>query len=507
MPTLSEAASKQLLAQFGVVVLDERTAPDVEGAVAAAATLGFPVVVKLCGDAIAHKTERGLVRLGLGGEAAVRAAATELLAAARPEDGPVELLIAPMVHGARELIAGLVRDPQFGPCVMFGVGGVLAEALGDVAFRSVPLDAFDADEILDDLATQKLLGPFRGEPAVDRAAVAATLTGLSRLAQERPDVASVDLNPLIVVEGKPVAVDALVELTDGPAPERPAPRARPDDEGFRALFEPRGVIVAGASTHPAKFGFVALHNILTSGYGGRVGATNLEATPVLGVETARTVDELPDGPWDLVFVCTPAGANAELLRACARRGVRAAFLTERGLRRGGGRRRARPTRARRAGRRARHLVGGPERSRRRLDPGAVVRGDRGAVSTRRPDRDREPVRQFRLLVRELGGADGSGCQPGGFRGERGGRLGRRLPRLVCRRPRDRGQLGVRRRRRRRPGALRPARGRCPAQTRRTREGWHDRERPTRWPRVTRAVSRPTIASSTACVARPASPAP
>ncbi len=330
MPTLSEAASKQLLAQFGVVVLDERTAPDVEGAVAAAATLGFPVVVKLCGDSIAHKTERGLVRLGLAGEAAVRAAATELLAAARPEDGPVELLVAPMVHGSRELIAGLVRDPQFGPCVMFGIGGVLAEALGDVAFRSVPLDALDADEILDDLATQKLLGPFRGEPAVDRAAMAATLTGLSRLAQERPDVASVDLNPLIVVEGKPVAVDALVELTDGPAPSRPAPRARPDDEGFRALFEPRGVIVAGASTHPAKFGFVALHNILTSGYRGRVGATNLEATPVLGVETARTVDELPDGPWDLVFVCTPAGANAELLRACARRGVRAAFLTSAG---------------------------------------------------------------------------------------------------------------------------------------------------------------------------------
>jgi acetyltransferase len=99
---------------------------------------------------------------------------------------------------------------------------------------------------------------------------------------------------------------------------------------MRALFAPRGVIVAGASTHPGKFGFVALHNILTSGYGGAVGATNLEATPVLGVECARTIDELPDGPWDLVFVCTPAGANAELLRACARRGVRAAFLTSAG---------------------------------------------------------------------------------------------------------------------------------------------------------------------------------
>ena len=330
VPTLSEAASKALLAQYGVPVLDERTAADAEGAAAAADALGYPVVVKLCGDAIAHKTERGLVRLSVADANAVRLAAKELLAEARPEDGPVELLVAPMVRGSRELIAGLVRDPQFGACVMFGVGGVLAEALGDVAFRLVPLTALDAEDLLDDLATQKLLGAFRGEPAIDRAAVAATLVGLSRLAEERPDVVSVDLNPLIVVDGKPVAVDALVELADATPPARTKPRPAPTDAGFRALFEPRGVIVAGASTHPGKFGFVALHNILSSGYRGRVGATNLEATPVLGIETTRTVDELPDGPWDLVFVCTPAGANAELLRSCARRGVRAAFLTSAG---------------------------------------------------------------------------------------------------------------------------------------------------------------------------------
>ncbi|MDQ1382340.1 MAG: hypothetical protein QOJ71_3059 [Actinomycetota bacterium] len=338
MPTLSEAASKQLLAGYGVPILEERTAGDAPGATAAAEALGYPVVLKLCGDTIAHKTERGLVRLELADAAAVGAAAAELLAAARPDDGRVELLVAPMVRGARELIAGLVRDPQFGPCVMFGVGGVLAEALGDVAFRLVPLSERDAEDLLDDLATQKLLEQFRGEPAIDRAAVVATLVGLSRLAEERPDVAAVDLNPLIVVDGKPVAVDALVELDASAvagtaslsSSSGAAPRRRPTDASFRALFEPRGVIVAGASTHPGKFGFVALHNILSSGYRGRIAATNLEATPVLGVESFRTVDELPDGPWDLVFVCTPASANAELLRACARRGVRAAFLTSAG---------------------------------------------------------------------------------------------------------------------------------------------------------------------------------
>src|SRR5690242_13873158 len=90
------------------------------------------------------------------------------------------------------------------------------------------------------------------------------------------------------------------------------------------------MVVAGASTHPGKFGFVALHNSLAHGYAGAVGATNLEGAPVLGVDTVATIEDLPDGPWDLVFVCTPASANTELLRTCAKRGVRAAFLTSAG---------------------------------------------------------------------------------------------------------------------------------------------------------------------------------
>jgi acyl-CoA synthetase (NDP forming) len=99
---------------------------------------------------------------------------------------------------------------------------------------------------------------------------------------------------------------------------------------FDALFDPRGVLVAGASSHPGKFGFVALHNILASGYRGKVFATNLEGGEILGVPVARSVDELPDGAIDLVFVCTPPPANASLLEACARKGVRAAFLTTAG---------------------------------------------------------------------------------------------------------------------------------------------------------------------------------
>jgi acetate---CoA ligase (ADP-forming) subunit beta len=210
--TLSEAASKAFLAPYGFPLLSERIASDPDSAVAAASELGFPVVAKLCGDAIAHKTERGLVRLSLGDDAAVRQAAIELLAAATAADGDVAVLIAPMVRGSREFIAGLSIDPQFGPTVMVGVGGVLAEAVGDVAIRLVPLDRVDAEDMIDDLATQALLGAFRGEPAVDRSALCDVIVALSALSTDRPEVVSVDLNPLVIVDGRPIAVDALVEV-------------------------------------------------------------------------------------------------------------------------------------------------------------------------------------------------------------------------------------------------------------------------------------------------------
>jgi succinyl-CoA synthetase beta subunit len=212
MPTLSEAESKRVLAQAGVPVLDERVVDDADAAAAAADALGYPVVAKLCGDAIAHKTERGLVRLRLGDADAVRAAATELLAAARPDDGDVGVLVAPMVSGNRELIAGLHRDEQFGMTVMLGVGGILAEAVKDVTFRLVPIERIDAEEMIDDLRTQALFGPFRGEAAVDRSRLVDVLLGLSAAAVADRSIVSADVNPLIVTaDGAPVAVDALVE--------------------------------------------------------------------------------------------------------------------------------------------------------------------------------------------------------------------------------------------------------------------------------------------------------
>ena len=212
MPTLSEHESKRLLAEAGIPVPEERLADSPEQARDAAEALGYPVALKLCGRGIAHKTERDLVRLGLLDEDDVRHHAEDLLDRRRPEEGEALLLVQRMVSGRRELIAGMLRDPQFGPCVMLGLGGIFAEALGDAAFAVAPLGPHDAADLIDALRNRALLGAFRGEPPVDRTALVKILEALGRIGAARADVRSIDLNPLIVHGARPVVVDALVEL-------------------------------------------------------------------------------------------------------------------------------------------------------------------------------------------------------------------------------------------------------------------------------------------------------
>ena len=213
---LTEAESKEILGRFGVPVVREKVSATPEEAVAAAHGFGFPVVLKGLGAKLTHKTERGLVRLNLRDEGEVRKAALETAAAAGEDlEG---YLIQPMLSGRREFVAGLFRDAQFGPVVMFGLGGIFTEALNDVVFRVAPVDEREAEAMIDELRSRKLLGPFRGEQAAQKAGIIRTLTGLSRIGLELPDVTEADINPLLVApDGQATAVDALMILGERPA--------------------------------------------------------------------------------------------------------------------------------------------------------------------------------------------------------------------------------------------------------------------------------------------------
>ncbi len=330
--TLSEYDSKRILAEHGARFAREVVANSPQDAASAAVELGFPVVVKLVGERLAHKSERGLVRLGLSSADDVRRAATDLLALRRADDGDVAILVAEQVAGNRELLVGMVRDPMFGPVVVVGIGGVSAEAFNDVQMRVAPLGRHDLDDMLDNLDTASLFGEFRGQASLRRDVLWSTVNAVAQTALSRSDVASIDINPLIVTAtGEPIAVDALVEIDAAAAStQKAAAFPRHDDAGFSALFDPRGVVVLGASTHPGKFGFVSLHNLLASGYRGQIAATNLSRENVLGIQTVAAVEELPSGAFDLAFFCTPAGVNEQLLQQCAARGIRAAFVTSAG---------------------------------------------------------------------------------------------------------------------------------------------------------------------------------
>ncbi len=206
---LSEYESKQVIAAAGVPVTREILAHSRQEAIDQAAAIGFPVALKGSAPALTHKTEMDMVRLNLKDREDVARTYDELTGKGIDLDS---VLVQEMVKGQREFVIGLTRDPQFGPAVMFGLGGIFTEAMKDVSFRVAPLSEGDALEMIGEIRATKLLDAFRGEKAVDRDVLAQALVGIGNLGLMHDEIAEIDINPLVVKDGRPVAVDALVIL-------------------------------------------------------------------------------------------------------------------------------------------------------------------------------------------------------------------------------------------------------------------------------------------------------
>lgn len=214
---LSEYDSKRLLASYGVPITKEKLVTNATAAKMAADRLGYPVVLKGCAPDLLHKTEAGLVAVGLGSGRDVTQA-FKTLSGRAGADFNGGYLVQEMVKGDRELMIGMTRDEQFGPSVMFGLGGIFTEVLEDVSFRLAPLSVSDAREMMDEIRASRILDAVRGMARVDRAALARAIVGVGKAAAENPEIAEIDINPLIINGSKPVAVDGLVILkSDGGA--------------------------------------------------------------------------------------------------------------------------------------------------------------------------------------------------------------------------------------------------------------------------------------------------
>ncbi|MGH3034406.1 MAG: acetate--CoA ligase family protein, partial [Gaiellaceae bacterium] len=199
---LEPAEARRLLEAYGIPLVEERLADGAGEAAAAAGELGFPVAVKTSAAGV-HKTERGGVALDLPDEESVRAAAERIGGA---------VVVQPMVQAGIELLAGVAQDPVFGPLVAFGPGGVLAELIGEAGFRLAPLMDIDVEELVREGKTGRLVQGFRGAPPADFRALADLLSRLSRLGEELPEVAELDLNPVIALPHGCLAVDARVRV-------------------------------------------------------------------------------------------------------------------------------------------------------------------------------------------------------------------------------------------------------------------------------------------------------
>jgi acyl-CoA synthetase (NDP forming) len=212
---LSEVEAKQLLAQAGIPVIEARLAATRQEAVTLAKELGYPVALKVVSPQITHKSDVGGVKLGLGTAKEVRAAFNEILEAARRADPDATIdgvSVQQMAEPGIEVIVGMTTDAQFGPVLMFGLGGVLVEVLKDVAFRVVPITPRDAKQMVRDIQAFPLLQGYRGQEPADLKALERLLLKLSKFIEKQPDIAELDLNPVFAYPKGAVAVDARVVL-------------------------------------------------------------------------------------------------------------------------------------------------------------------------------------------------------------------------------------------------------------------------------------------------------
>jgi acyl-CoA synthetase (NDP forming) len=293
------------------------------------ARIPFPVALKVCSPAILHKTEVGGVVLNIANLAALRREYKKLKVSFPGE----RFLVQRMEPGGIEIIAGLLRDARFGPCIMAGLGGIFAEALRDVAFRALPITAADAEDMLQSLKGRRVLQEFRGLK-VDRQAIVDLLVKLSRLASDLGEhIGQLDLNPVIVHETGLSVVDAKLVPRQEPEIARPGRPPVPPDQLAAFLF-PSSVAVVGASQNPQKYGSQVLQNLKDGGFSGHIYPVNPSGGEILGLPVAPSLSAIQP-PVDLAVITVPSPAVVKVAEESGAVGIKGMVIITGGFREAG----------------------------------------------------------------------------------------------------------------------------------------------------------------------------
>ncbi|MCD4677662.1 MAG: acetate--CoA ligase family protein [Desulfobacula sp.] len=307
--SIPEDEAKKILKLFHIPVVEEKKETDVDRVLTACRKTGFPVVLKGIGATILHKTESGLVRVGLSTRDQVLDAVNEMKKAAK--DSIEAFLIQPVVSGKREFVAGMFKDPQFGPVIIFGLGGILTEALNDIALKIAPLNDADMEDMFEQLSSKRLLNDFRGEKAVKKQAVKKILRGLSDIALAYPNIKEIDINPLIIQpDGSPVAVDGLIVLEEIKKEKHNA--CDIDLKKLASCYYPKSIAFIGASATPGKWGHMLLTNTLSRDFKGKVYLVNPKGGKITGRHVYKSIAEIEEDV-ELAVVTIPANRVIDLI--------------------------------------------------------------------------------------------------------------------------------------------------------------------------------------------------
>ncbi len=330
---LTFAECAELLKAYRIPFCGGTVAADAKSAVAAARRLGYPVAMKIASPDIVHKSEAGGVRLGIGKDSEVRkafAAIVEAAGAYKPGAAVKGVLVQPMAPQGVELVAGAKFSRQFGPAIMFGMGGVSVEVMKDVVFRLAPVTRDEALAMMKEIHAAPLLEAFRGRPAVNKAAVADILEKLSRLVADHPEIVEADLNPIIAAGRGAVVADVRMMLGE---PNRVSKTAYSTDQilgATRRIFAPRGIAVIGASNDPSKLGCSTMKNILGGGYRGKVYPINPKGEEIMGLKSYRDIMDVPD-PVDVAIIVIPAKFIPDEVTKIGKRGIAGAVVLASGF--------------------------------------------------------------------------------------------------------------------------------------------------------------------------------
>ncbi|MHB0870358.1 MAG: acetate--CoA ligase family protein [Chloroflexota bacterium] len=307
--------------QYGFIAPRGGIATTAEEAASLAAEIGFPIVMKIVSPDILHKTDVGGVELGCASEEEVKAAFSRIVASIRqkaPQARIEGVSVEEMVREGVEVILGLIRDPQFGPAIMFGLGGVFTEVLRDVSFRVLPITPEDARAMLREIKGRPLLRGYRGQAPVSEETLVDLLMKLSRMGMDLGDrLESVDLNPIVVWGDQHRVLDAKVLLQPAEAAK---PVAQPNLSHLGGFFSAGSVAVVGASATWGKVGNSVLDSLANHEYRGKVYPVNPTKSEIMGLQCYRSLSAIPE-PVDLVTVAVALSAVPDLIKECAARGV------------------------------------------------------------------------------------------------------------------------------------------------------------------------------------------